>query len=395
MQTLFQVSTFTNWAPVAFLSFHGCDKFAGNGYINGVEEPLQSGKARSSPTMLDFRFATWHCVSPQPQRWATFFFFTTFVILAGMVVLSLFIGVITIGMFTEYNKYTAERDVSNYNEGRNIAMQAFANPESILRMAVDFAMGIENPNVAEKFLIRKTHDGIVFERRSTRDSKSHESEFPVHQVYENNRFKKSLNSSISLDSGLRLSLDSGLQSPMQSPEVCDEGVPLPAENKSVWSRVRPTLLPKLSAAKAKKTRRGSFFAKADAQALLRQAALYQPTIYLTLVAWWMSWRKCLKSWWILRSFKISLQWLYLLLLLPWVFKLINEETRVWTRRLTLVAYLPSLLNVSWRSSRVARFVMPCILKCLIVSPLALHNPLYFKAPILFTFCLSYPIRSCF
>jgi len=184
-------------------------------------------------------------------------------------VLSLFIGVITIGMFTEYNKYTGEKDVSNYNEGINIATQAFANPESILRLDVDFAMGIENPSVAEKFIIRKTHDdGIVFEKRSTRDSKSYESEFPSHQVYERSKFKKSFNSSLSLDSGLRLSLDSGLQ----SPEVCD-AVPLPSEKTPVWSRVRPALLPKLSAAKPKRSRRGSFFAKAYAQTLLRQAVI--------------------------------------------------------------------------------------------------------------------------
>jgi len=115
------VATFTNWAPVAFLSFHGCDKYVGNGYINGLEEPLESGKVRWSPAILDFNFATWNCVSPQPKRRATFFFFTTFVILAGMVIVSLFIGVITIGMFTEYKKYTGEKDVRSYNEGVNVA----------------------------------------------------------------------------------------------------------------------------------------------------------------------------------------------------------------------------------------------------------------------------------
>jgi len=225
--------------------------------------------------MLGFRFATWHCVSPNPQRRATFFFFTTFVILAGMVVLSLFIGVITIGMLTEYTKYTGEKDVSNYNEGISIATQAFVNPESILRLAVDFAMGIENPNVAKKFLIRKTHDGIVFERRSARDGKYQESGFPSHSTYDKNKPKRSFNSSKSFDSGLRLSLDSGLQSPngIQSPEACNETLPLPAEYESIWSFARPAIPTKVNTVKTKKSRRSSFFAKADAQALLRQAVI--------------------------------------------------------------------------------------------------------------------------
>jgi len=150
----------------------------------------------------------------------------------------------------------------------NVAAQAFANPESILRMAVDFTMGIENTNVAKKFQIRKTHDGIVFDRRSTSNCKSHESELYSENYYEKNDFKRSFNSSLSFDSGLRLSLDSGIQ----SPEVCEEAVPLPAE-KVVWSQVRTGTPTDVNIVRSKKLRRGSFFAKADAQALLGQAVI--------------------------------------------------------------------------------------------------------------------------
>jgi len=204
--------------------------------------------------MGDFRFATWNCVSPNPQRWGTFFFFTTFVILAGMIILSLFIGVITIGMFTEYNKYAEEKDVRSYNEGVDLITQAFANPESVLRMAVDFAMGIENPNVVEKLQVRETHEGIVFELRTIRSGKK-----PNQRTFQKDAMNGEFNSNdISIDSEEKFT------------EVLDDGMPLNAK-KSVWSRLRPVLFTKLREANLKSTR-GNFLAKAKAQnALLRKS----------------------------------------------------------------------------------------------------------------------------
>lgn len=63
-----------------------------------------------------------------------------------------------------------------------------------------------------------------------------------------------------------MSLDSGLQ----SPEVCDEAVSLLSEKTSV---LRPALPTNMNIVKTKKKRRGGFFAKADAQALLRQSVI--------------------------------------------------------------------------------------------------------------------------
>jgi hypothetical protein len=205
--------------------------------------------------MGNFNFATWNCVSPNPQRWGTFFFFTTFVILAGLVILSLFIGVITIGMFTEYNKYAEEKDVHSYNEGVDLITQAFANPESTMRMAVDFAMGIENPNVAEKLQVRETHEGIVFEVRT----KNHDGKFPSQRIVNKNALKGDFKSP-----------DSSIDSEEQLSEAIENETPLPAE-VSVWSRLRPVIFSKLSD-KNLKSSRGNFLAKVKAQnALLRKS----------------------------------------------------------------------------------------------------------------------------
>jgi hypothetical protein len=43
----------------------------------------------------------WVCSSPQAQPAAVVLYFAVFTILVGMVIMSLFVGVITIGMFTE------------------------------------------------------------------------------------------------------------------------------------------------------------------------------------------------------------------------------------------------------------------------------------------------------
>lgn len=251
---------FTNWSSVALVSFHGCDKVVGNGYILGLEEPLPSGEVRSSPTMGNFEFPTWHCVSPNPQRWATYFFFTTFAILAGMVVLSLFIGVITIGMFSEYNKYTDEQDTNSYNKGVEEATQALANPESVLRMAVDFAMGIENVNVAEKLIVQETVDGIVFRLRTTHDGKT-EAEKELSHDKKIKLRDKTTSMDVSVDGGA------------PPTEVNDVMEPSTA-NKTALARLRPATFMKTSSVGSINSAGSDFLAKVKAQDAKTRKAVF-------------------------------------------------------------------------------------------------------------------------
>ena len=169
MVTLFQTATLTNWASVALISFHGCDKFAGNGYVFGVEDPLPSGVARTQKDMLGIEFPMWSCTDPGPKRLVTYFYFITFTIMAAMVVMSLFIGVIAIGMFTEYQKYQDEKVKQKYDMALVNVAGELEKPDSVLRMALDFTMGIENPHVEQTLVVQQSGVETIFRMRSKDD----------------------------------------------------------------------------------------------------------------------------------------------------------------------------------------------------------------------------------
>lgn len=170
MLTLFQTATLTSWSAISYVSFYGCDAYAGNGYVNGVEQPLPGGQPRSKTTMGATALPLWSCVNPEGQRGFTFAFFVVFILLAAMVIMSLFIGVITIGMFTEYAKYQDEQADRSYKDGLTQTSQELSESNSVLRMAVDFVMGLENKEMERSLIVVKSgFDGVTFRRRAPED----------------------------------------------------------------------------------------------------------------------------------------------------------------------------------------------------------------------------------
>ena len=86
MLTLFQVSAFTNWASIAYVSYHGCDNFAGNGYVfdddggvndNNANDDLVVQPKQFQPTMTG-RMPTWDCQNPKARPLSTVIFFIAF-----------------------------------------------------------------------------------------------------------------------------------------------------------------------------------------------------------------------------------------------------------------------------------------------------------------------------
>ena len=95
MITLFQVSTVTTWSPLAYTAIYGCDKYSGAGY-NGTTDEL--GYKRT----LTGKIPNFDCHSPDRTPVVTEFFFMLFTILTAFILMSLFVGAITMAMFDTF-----------------------------------------------------------------------------------------------------------------------------------------------------------------------------------------------------------------------------------------------------------------------------------------------------
>jgi voltage-gated sodium channel len=85
MMTLFQVSTLTSWTTLAYVNWHGCDTYS-NGYVQ-VDDDRELLYA---PTETG-RLPTWQCLQANSQPIFTFIYFTSFTIIAAMVIMVIFL----------------------------------------------------------------------------------------------------------------------------------------------------------------------------------------------------------------------------------------------------------------------------------------------------------------
>ena len=90
MLNLFQVSTLASWTNIAYTSWWGCGNYEG--------DPYTSGEA-ANPSRIVAKFGDFQgykCDAPAKQPMLTGILFAFFVLVTAWVVMSLFIGVISI-----------------------------------------------------------------------------------------------------------------------------------------------------------------------------------------------------------------------------------------------------------------------------------------------------------
>lgn len=85
MLTLFRCSTLEDWTDVMYINYFGCEEYSGGIYT--IEE---DGPNRPN---ADF----WYCDEPEPV-FAAIIFFGSFVVISALVMLSLFVGAVTMSM---------------------------------------------------------------------------------------------------------------------------------------------------------------------------------------------------------------------------------------------------------------------------------------------------------
>jgi len=102
--TLFRVCTLENWGENMYINMYGCKDFDGGMYM--TEEDLSAADWIRLQDM-------YKCTSPMPQPGVSALFFISFTVVSSLVMLSLFIGVITMSMQESLNDMRREVEESN------------------------------------------------------------------------------------------------------------------------------------------------------------------------------------------------------------------------------------------------------------------------------------------
>ena len=113
MLSLFQISTAASWTSIVYTTWFGCDNYLG--------DPYGSPESHTNPSMIRTvagTFEGYRCDAPSEERSPIYalFFFSLYIVLTAWVIMSLFIGVITMGMFESFNAMKEEDKERRYQE---------------------------------------------------------------------------------------------------------------------------------------------------------------------------------------------------------------------------------------------------------------------------------------
>jgi hypothetical protein len=111
MITLFQVSTLASWTSIAYTSWYGCGNYNGDPYAAALDDDPPSIVTTTAGILQGFK-----CGKVTAKPVYTFIFFSIFVIISAWVIMSLFIGVISMGMFEAFNDMKDKQKEQRYRE---------------------------------------------------------------------------------------------------------------------------------------------------------------------------------------------------------------------------------------------------------------------------------------
>jgi len=152
MMTLFEAGTLSGWSKIALTQWDGCDS-----YLEGDYSIVAAGSKAGTVKTITGSMLTWECGRPARFPLFTFIYFLAFTVLAAMVIMSLFIGVITMAMFDSYQHAKEEKEQRDYAMHLEKAEKDLLTVNSKLADTIDRAMQTTRP------MLRKSSSEIVFE----------------------------------------------------------------------------------------------------------------------------------------------------------------------------------------------------------------------------------------
>ena len=169
MLTLFRIATLASWKLVYDINYYGCDRYNAGLYAfnNGSADDVTvfgggdravecTGRRREdvqacvAPPANGAEFPLWYCARPAPYPVAATVFLFTYSILTAYVIISLFIGVITLGMLEAMEEEKTETKEREYAEKLEKNSELNPQEEKALRLKLDFAYGRKNTGNAAK-----------------------------------------------------------------------------------------------------------------------------------------------------------------------------------------------------------------------------------------------------
>jgi len=113
MLTLFRVSTLEDWTDVMYINMYGCDRYPGGVYVpdNPDVASWKKGGAAGFPDRKGWEVTkNWECEDPNPLPGVSVFFWVTFTVISALVMLSLFIGAVTMSMTSSMEQMKIDAD---------------------------------------------------------------------------------------------------------------------------------------------------------------------------------------------------------------------------------------------------------------------------------------------
>ena len=105
MLSLFQVSTLASWTGIAYTTWYGCGRYLGDPYNADLTPEFQT---------IAGTFVGYECIASTAKPVTAFFFFSMYIVLTAWVIMSLFIGVISMGMFEAFRTMREENEMKRY-----------------------------------------------------------------------------------------------------------------------------------------------------------------------------------------------------------------------------------------------------------------------------------------
>jgi voltage-gated sodium channel len=163
--TLFRVCTLENWGDNMYINMYGCKEFDGDIYLSIDLTPAEEWEA-----LPHF----YRCATPKPRYVLSIFYFLSFITISSLVMLSLFIGVITMSMQESLNDM--RREVEEANRKKRLLKAEEEMEKMALKntaMLITQRMG-GTVNLSSKG--RKRADDLEFDSESESESSSSDDE---------------------------------------------------------------------------------------------------------------------------------------------------------------------------------------------------------------------------
>jgi len=165
MTSLFQVSTLASWTSIAYISWFGCNNFNESPY--GEENPSRIDTMTGS-------FEGFKCTSNKPEPFLTGLFFASYILLTAWVIMSLFVGVISMGMFESYVKFKEKDSFLTYlnklDENSMSELECFELGKISLKEKMDMVLVEDFVSKYRPIKWKRKYHKIVNKMKEFRDS---------------------------------------------------------------------------------------------------------------------------------------------------------------------------------------------------------------------------------